>query len=41
MGYSQTQKTKNHECIVRTAPQRFREKGLGGVGIADTPMDNK
>jgi TetR/AcrR family transcriptional repressor of nem operon len=35
MGHSQTQKTKNHERIVRTASKRFREKGLEGVGIAD------
>jgi TetR/AcrR family transcriptional repressor of nem operon len=35
MGYSQTQKRKNHERIVRTAAKRFREKGLAGVGIAD------
>jgi TetR/AcrR family transcriptional regulator, transcriptional repressor for nem operon len=35
MGYSQTQKKKNHERIVRTASKRFREKGLEGVGIAD------
>jgi len=35
MGHSQTQKTKNHERIVRTAAKRFREKGLAGVGIAD------
>jgi TetR/AcrR family transcriptional regulator, transcriptional repressor for nem operon len=35
MGYSQIQKKKNHERIVRTASKRFREKGLEGVGIAD------
>ena len=35
MGHSQTQKTKNHQRIVRTAAKRFREKGLAGVGIAD------
>jgi TetR/AcrR family transcriptional regulator, transcriptional repressor for nem operon len=35
MGHSQTQKTKNHERIVRIASKRFREKGLEGVGIAD------
>jgi TetR/AcrR family transcriptional regulator, transcriptional repressor for nem operon len=35
MGHSQTQKTKNHERIVRTAAKRFREKGLAGVGIAE------
>jgi TetR/AcrR family transcriptional regulator, transcriptional repressor for nem operon len=35
MGHSQTEKTKNHERIVRTASKRFREKGLEGVGIAD------
>jgi TetR/AcrR family transcriptional repressor of nem operon len=41
MGNSQTQKRKNHERVVRTAAKRFQEKGLAGVGIADTPMDNK
>jgi TetR/AcrR family transcriptional repressor of nem operon len=35
VGYSQTQKRKNHERIVRTAAKRLREKGLAGVGIAD------
>src|SRR6516225_2335297 len=35
MGHSQTQKTKNHERIVRIAAKRLREKGLEGVGIAD------
>ena len=35
MGHSQTQKSKNHDRIVRTAAKRFRQKGLEGVGIAD------
>lgn len=35
MGYSQDQKIKTHERIVRTAAKRFREKGLEGVAIAD------
>ena len=35
MGYSQDQKIKTHDRIVRTASKRFREKGLGGVAIAD------
>jgi TetR/AcrR family transcriptional regulator, transcriptional repressor for nem operon len=35
MGYSQDQKLKTHERIVRTAAKRFREKGLAGVAIAD------
>ncbi|MFY9987991.1 MAG: TetR/AcrR family transcriptional regulator [Chthoniobacterales bacterium] len=35
MGYSQDQKIKTHDRIVRTASKRFREKGLAGVAIAD------
>jgi TetR/AcrR family transcriptional repressor of nem operon len=35
MGHSQTQKSKNHDRIVRTAAKRFRQRGLEGVGIAD------
>jgi TetR/AcrR family transcriptional regulator, transcriptional repressor for nem operon len=35
MGYSQNQKLRTHERIVRTAAKRFREKGLAGVAIAD------
>jgi TetR/AcrR family transcriptional repressor of nem operon len=35
MGHSQTQKSKNHDRIVRTAAKRFRQKGLEGIGIAD------
>jgi TetR/AcrR family transcriptional regulator, transcriptional repressor for nem operon len=35
MGHSQTEKRKNHERIVRIAAERFREKGLEGVGVAD------
>ena len=35
MGYSQDQKIKTHQRILRTASKRFREKGLAGVAIAD------
>jgi TetR/AcrR family transcriptional regulator, transcriptional repressor for nem operon len=35
MGHSRDQKIKTHERILRTASKRFREKGLGGVAIAD------
>ena len=35
MGHSQEHKIKTHQRIVRTAAKRFREKGLGGVAIAD------
>ncbi len=35
MGHSQTEKRKNHERIVRIAAERFREKGLEGVAVAD------
>jgi TetR/AcrR family transcriptional regulator, transcriptional repressor for nem operon len=35
MGYSQDQKVKTHQRIVRTASKRLREKGLEGVAIAD------
>src|ERR1700733_671418 len=35
MGHSQADKAATHERIVRIAAQRFREKGLDGIGIAD------
>src|ERR1700676_2138969 len=35
MGYSQAQKEKTHKRIVAIASRRFREKGLGGFGIAE------
>ena len=35
MGYSQDQKIKTHQRIVRTASKRIREKGLEGVAIGD------
>src|ERR1700719_442311 len=35
MGYSQAQKAKTHERIVKLASKRFREEGLAGVGIAE------
>src|SRR5258708_27360325 len=35
MGYSKAEKAKTHKRIVAIASKRFREEGLGGVGIAD------
>jgi TetR/AcrR family transcriptional repressor of nem operon len=35
MGYSRAGKEKTHKRIVAIASKRFRENGLGGVGIAD------
>ena len=35
MGYSQDQKIKTHQRIVRIASKRIRENGLEGVAIAD------
>src|SRR5260370_29110435 len=35
MGYSKAQKEKTHKRIVAIASKRFREKGLGGFGIAE------
>jgi TetR/AcrR family transcriptional regulator, transcriptional repressor for nem operon len=35
MGYSKAQKARTHRRIVAIASKRFREKGLGGLGIAE------
>src|SRR6266550_540630 len=35
MGHSRVEKEKTHKRIVKIASQRFREKGVAGVGIAD------
>jgi TetR/AcrR family transcriptional repressor of nem operon len=35
MGHSRVEKTKTHERIVALASNRFREKGLEGIGIAE------
>jgi TetR/AcrR family transcriptional regulator, transcriptional repressor for nem operon len=35
MGYSKAQKARTHKRIVAIASKRFREKGLGGFGIAE------
>jgi TetR/AcrR family transcriptional repressor of nem operon len=35
MGYSKVQKARTHKRIVAIASKRFREKGLGGFGIAE------
>lgn len=35
MGHSQDEKSENHDRIVEIASQRFREKGLDGLSVAD------
>ena len=35
MGHSQEEKEKHHGRIVRVAAARFREDGVGGVGVAE------
>jgi TetR/AcrR family transcriptional repressor of nem operon len=35
MGHSRVEKEKTHKRIVKIASQRFREKGVAGVGIAE------
>ena len=35
MRHSKAEKAKTHSRIVAIASKRFREDGLGGVGIAD------
>jgi len=35
MGYSQADKSKSHERIVKAAAERFRENGVEGIGVAD------
>ena len=35
MGYSKSDKAETHTRIVRVAARRFRERGLGGIGVAD------
>jgi TetR/AcrR family transcriptional repressor of nem operon len=35
MGHSKLDKAESHERIVKIAAARFREAGLGGVGVAD------
>jgi len=37
MGHSKAEKAKTHRRIVAIASKRFREEGLGGIGIAETP----
>jgi TetR/AcrR family transcriptional repressor of nem operon len=39
MGHSKAEKRKTHKRIVSIASKRFREEGLGGVGIADLMKD--
>ena len=35
MGHSRAEKAKTHQRIVALASERFREKGLAGIGIAE------
>src|ERR1700683_345997 len=35
MGYSKSDKAETHARIVSVAAKRFRELGLGGIGVAD------
>jgi TetR/AcrR family transcriptional repressor of nem operon len=35
MGYSQADKAKSHERIVKVAAERFRESGVEGIGVAE------
>jgi len=34
MGHSRTEKAKTHKRVVAIAAKRFREEGIGGIGIA-------
>src|ERR1700722_11646948 len=35
MGYSKSDKRATHARIVKVAAKRFRERGLGGIGVAE------
>src|ERR1700749_3853888 len=35
MGHAKRDKQTTHERIVKVAARRFRERGLGGIGVAD------
>jgi TetR/AcrR family transcriptional repressor of nem operon len=35
MGHSKKDKQTTHQRIVKVAARRFRERGLGGIGVAD------
>jgi len=39
MGHSRAEKAESHDRIVRVAAARFRESGVGGVGVADLMQD--
>ena len=39
MGHSQAEKAESHDRIVQVAAARFRENGVGGVGVADLMKD--
>jgi TetR/AcrR family transcriptional repressor of nem operon len=39
MGHSRAVKDQHHERIVQVAAARFREAGVGGVGVADLMKD--
>src|ERR1700687_2468303 len=35
MGHSKAEKEKSHKRIVKAAADRFRERGVDGIGLAD------
>ncbi len=39
MGHSRAEKAESHDRIVQVAAARFRENGVGGVGVADLMKD--
>jgi TetR/AcrR family transcriptional repressor of nem operon len=39
MGHSQADKAESHHRIVQVAASRFREVGVGGIGVADLMED--
>ena len=39
MGHSQADKAESHDRIVQVAAARFRENGIGGIGVADLMKD--
>jgi hypothetical protein len=44
MGHSRAEKAKTHKRVVAIAAKRFREEGIGGIGIAQLmgiPLPNR
>jgi TetR/AcrR family transcriptional regulator, transcriptional repressor for nem operon len=39
VGHSQAEKAESHDRIVQAAAARFREHGVGGIGVADLMRD--